>query len=151
MADRFAATARAMQSKSVALDLPAGKPKPARLALDCPVEAIAGNADSIQQPSSSLALLDECFTLLDWKQDYIVSRIGKNAGQVSRALRERDGKVFDVRWLDRLDDEFWIALHGVIGKKYGITHETRKALWLRDAVGVLESIKTFLERTAVSE
>lgn len=141
-----------MQSNSVALDLPVGKPKPARLALNCPSQATKGNPETLeQQPSAILALIDEVFVKLDWKQEHVARLIGKNPGTISKGLREMDRKVFDVRWLDRMPMEFWITFHKLLGLKFGLTLESRAELLLGDAIGILAALQKLLERTAVSE
>ena len=141
-------TARAMQVNPVAPSFRVGKPKAARLAMNCPDEAITGNP-SIQPGDSTLALIDEAFVYLDWKHDYIASVIGVSAPLFSRAMRGVDGKKFDATWLSKLPAEFWPAFVHVASKKHHITEASRQQVILDAICGHLGTMKTLIQ-TVVS-
>jgi hypothetical protein len=139
-----------MRSNAVASELPSGKTTTPRFARDCQPQAIGSNP-SIQAGDSTLALIDETFVMLDWKGDYIAAVIGIDPPRLSRAMNEKDGKTFDARWLSKLPSEFWVAFLQVVARKFNITRESRQELLLDAICGHLDSLKTLVKSTAVSE
>jgi hypothetical protein len=148
MSRSVASAARAIQVNPVASGFPVGKPKAARLALDCPDGATVGKT-SIQPGDSTLALIDEAFVYLGWKHDYVASVIGVSAPLFSRAMRGVDGKKFDATWLSKLPSEFWPAFVHVASKKHHVTEASRQQVILDAICGHLGTMKTLVQ-TVVS-
>lgn len=151
--------ARAIHRNSIAGELLAPRTTEPKVAADCRRAAIRSNqaetqADHMPQAgSATLALIDEVFVYLGWKQEYVAGLLGIDPPRFSRAMNEKDQRVFDVRWFDTLDlhPEFRAAYDYVRGKKYGITRESLVELLMQQACSHLAFIRKMLERTAVSE
>jgi hypothetical protein len=151
MSRSLASTARSMQANSLDSRLTAssGRRRPA-IELDCTSESITVNA-TVELRSATLALIEEAMIRAGLKQDAMAAIAGVDTAQLNRGLREKDRKTFDPRWLDRQPVEFWIALHTLIGRKYGLTSDSPAELLLKDATTVLRGLESLLKRTAVSQ
>lgn len=147
-----------MHRDSIAAELPRPKTTEPKIAADCRREAIRSNEADIppmeQMGSATLALIDEVFVLLGWKQQYVAEAIlGVSYPHFNRAMNAKDGRVFDARWFDllMLRTEFRAAYYALLGRKWGITHESLTDLLLQQAVSHLEFIGKLVQRTVVSE
>lgn len=159
MGRMVASAAHAIHRNPVAGQLPAPRTTEPKIAADCRRAAIQRNQPETepepmeQAGSSTLALIDEVFVALGWKQEYVAALLAIDPPRFSRAMNEKDQRIFDVRWFDTLmlRPEFRASYYGLLGKKYGIARESVLELLLQQAVDHLDFIKNMVARTQVSE
>lgn len=125
MRNSLNALVRSTHVKTVDPSLPKPRTTKPKFDRDCQTPTTAVN----DQPSSAiLGLIEECFIRLDWKHEAVASLIDRDKALLSRALNERDGKVFDARWFDALGPEFLATFWRLLGERYGFSEVTKNEL-----------------------
>lgn len=140
MAQSVAAAVRPTPAQTVGADLLQPKVTVPKVGRDLLGTATTAN---VTPDTGFLALIDEARVRCGWSQKQMAINAGVNEGTFSQALHGSNGKNFDPRWLDAQPIEYRIALADIIGNKFGVTRDMKRALVLRkvfDAIGELTAL-----------